>query len=140
MWKLYAEEYMSRCSISIETADHLSLRWLGPIPISCRIRQRCRQTQGSCNAAALSTPGRSSMLSRSSNGLDTPPGLMSGPAWRAGPSCVVSEVPGKGTEAPPWSDIVGMGAQKPEAPRVWELGPMQAVSQQAGPKNRNLQP
>ena len=48
----------------------------------------------------------------------TPPSLMSGPAWRAGPSCVVSEAPEKGPEVPPWSDIVGMGAQKLEAPRV----------------------
>ena len=54
----------------------------------------------------------------------TPPGLMSRPAWRAGPSCVVSEAPEKGPEAPPWSDIAGMGAQKPEAPRVWQLGLM----------------
>ena len=28
----------------------------------------------------------------------TPPGLMSEPAWRAGPSCVVSGAPGKGPE------------------------------------------
>ena len=48
----------------------------------------------------------------------TPPDLMSGPAWRAGPSYVVSEAPEKGPEVPPWSDITGMGAQKPEAPQV----------------------
>ena len=46
------------------------------------------------------------------------PGLMSGPAWRAGPSCVVSDALEKGPEVPPWSDIAGMGAQKPEAPPV----------------------
>ena len=48
----------------------------------------------------------------------TPPGLMSGPAWRAGPSCVVSEALEKGPEVPSWSDIAGTGTQKPEAPRV----------------------
>ena len=48
----------------------------------------------------------------------TPLGLMSGPPWRAGPSCVVSEAQEKGLKAPPWSDIAGMGAQKPEATRV----------------------
>ena len=53
----------------------------------------------------------------------TPPGLMSGPAWRAGPSCIISEAPEKGPEVPSWSDISGM----PKAPRVWQLGPMQAV-------------
>ena len=70
----------------------------------------------------------------------TPPGLMSEPAWRAGTSCVISEAPEKGPEVPPWSDIAGMGAQKLEAPRVWQLGPMQAVSQQAGLENGHLQP
>ena len=69
----------------------------------------------------------------------TPPGLMSGPAWRVGPSRVISEAPEKGPEVPPWSDIAGMGAQKPEAPRVWQLGLMQAVSLQAGPENEHLQ-
>ena len=39
----------------------------------------------------------------------TPPGLMSGLAWREGPSCVVSEAPEKGSEAPSWSDIAGTG-------------------------------
>ena len=48
----------------------------------------------------------------------TPPGLMSGPAWRAGPSCVVSDALEKGPEVPPWSYITGMGAQKLEAPPV----------------------
>ena len=50
--------------------------------------------------------------------LKTPPGRMSGLAWRAGPSCVVSEAPEKGPEVPPWSDITGTGAQKLEAPRM----------------------
>ena len=48
----------------------------------------------------------------------TPLDLMSGLAWRAGPSCVVSEAPEKGPEVLPWYDIVGTGAQKPEAPWV----------------------
>ena len=50
--------------------------------------------------------------------LKTPPGMMSGPAWRVGPSCVVFEAPEKGPEVPSWSDIAGMGAKKPEAPWV----------------------
>ena len=50
--------------------------------------------------------------------LKTPPGLMSGPSWKAGPSYVTSDVLEKGPEVPPWSDITGMGAQKPEAPPV----------------------
>ena len=54
----------------------------------------------------------------------THPGLMSGPAWRARPSCMVSEALEKGSEVPPWSDFAGMGAQKPEAPPVLQLGPM----------------
>ena len=70
----------------------------------------------------------------------TPPGLMFEPAWRAGPSCVFSEAPEKGPEVPPWSNTAGMGAQMPEAPRVWQLGPMQAVYLQAGPENGHLQP
>ena len=70
----------------------------------------------------------------------TPPGMMSGLAWRAGPSCIISEAPEKGPEAPPWSNFVGMGAQKPETPRVWQLGSMQAVSLQAGSENGHLQP
>ena len=48
----------------------------------------------------------------------TPPGLMSGPAWRAGPSCIVSDVLEKGPEVLPWSDIVWKGAQKPEPPLI----------------------
>ena len=48
----------------------------------------------------------------------TPPGLMSGPSWRVGPSCIVSDVLEKGPEVPPWSDIAGIGAQKPEPPLI----------------------
>ena len=70
----------------------------------------------------------------------TPPGLMSGPTWRVGPSCVVSEAQEKGLEVISWSDIIGMGAQMPEAPRVWQLGPMQAVHLQTGPENGHLWP
>ena len=65
----------------------------------------------------------------------TPSGLMSGPAWRAGPFCVVFEAPEKGPEVLSWSDITGMGAQMPEAPRVWQLGLMQAVYLYTGPEN-----
>ena len=50
----------------------------------------------------------------------TPQGLMSGPAWRVGPSYVVSKPSGKGPEVPSSSDISGI----PEAPQVWLLGPM----------------
>ena len=70
----------------------------------------------------------------------TPPGLMSGPAWRAGPSSTVSDALGKGREAPPGSDIIGMGAQKPNPPLVQQQGPMQVVSLQAGPESEHLQP
>ena len=70
----------------------------------------------------------------------TPPGLMFGPSWRAGPSGVVSGVLEKGPEVPPGSDITGMGAQKPEPPLVQEQGPMQAVSLQEGPESEHLQP
>ena len=62
--------------------------------------------------------------------LKTPPGLMSGPSY------VVSEAPKKGNEVPSWSDIAGM----PEDPRVWQLGPMQAVYLQVGQENGDLQP
>ena len=67
---------------------------------------------------------------------NTPPGLMSGPAWRVEPSCVISEALEKGPEVPFLSDIVGM----PEAPRVWQLGPMQAVYLQVDPTNGPLLP
>ena len=53
----------------------------------------------------------------------TPPSLMSGPAWRVGPSYVVSEALEKGPEVPSWYDNAGI----PEAPQVWLLGSMQAV-------------
>ena len=48
----------------------------------------------------------------------THPGLMSGPAWKVGPSDVVSDALGKGLEVPPESDIAGMGAQKLEPPLI----------------------
>ena len=41
----------------------------------------------------------------------------------------------KGPEVPSWSDIAGI----PEAPRIWQLGPMQAVYMQVGPENGHLQ-
>ena len=46
----------------------------------------------------------------------TPPGMMSGPAWKAGPSCIVSDALEKGLEVPHWSDIAWMGAPEPEPP------------------------
>ena len=55
--------------------------------------------------------------------LETPPGPMSSPVWRAGPSYVIFEAPEKGPEVPSWSNIFGI----PEAPQVWLLGPMQAM-------------
>ena len=61
----------------------------------------------------------------------TLPGLMSGPAWRAGPSCIVSKAPGKGPEVPSSSDISGI----PGAPQGRQLGPLQAAQLQAGPEN-----
>ena len=66
----------------------------------------------------------------------TPPGLMSGPAWRAGPSYVVFGAPGKGPEVPSSSDISGI----PEAPKGRQLGPLQAVYLYVGPKNGHGQP
>ena len=50
----------------------------------------------------------------------TPPGLMSGPAWRVGTSYVISEAPEKGPEVPSLSDI----SEILEAPQVWLLGKM----------------
>ena len=64
----------------------------------------------------------------------TPPSLMSGPAWRAGPSCVVSEASEKGPEVPSSSDIFGI----PEAPRGLLLGPLQAMYLYEGPENGHL--
>ena len=65
----------------------------------------------------------------------TPPGLISGPAWRVGPSCVVSEAPRKGPEVPSSSDTSGI----PEDPQGRKLGPLQAVYLYEGPKNGHLQ-
>ena len=65
----------------------------------------------------------------------TPPGLMSGSAWRAGPSCVVFEEPGKGPGVPSSSDTSGI----PEAPQGWQLGPLQAAYLSEDPKNGHLQ-
>ena len=58
----------------------------------------------------------------------THPALMSWPAWKAGPSDVVSDAHEKGPEVPPGSDITWMGAQKPEPPLKQKQGLMQAVS------------
>ena len=52
--------------------------------------------------------------------LEDSPGLMSGPAWRVKPSCVISEALEKGPEVSSSSDISGI----PGAPQVWLLGPM----------------
>ena len=49
----------------------------------------------------------------------TPPGLMSGLAWRAGPSYIVSEALGKGPGVPSSSNTSGI----PEAPQGRQLGP-----------------
>ena len=38
------------------------------------------------------------------------------PAWKAGPSGMVSDAQEKGTEVPPGYDIAWMGAQKHEPP------------------------
>ena len=65
----------------------------------------------------------------------TPPGLMSGPAWRARTSCVVSEAPGKGPEVPSLSDT----SEIPEAPQGRLLGPLQAMYLYEGPENGHLQ-
>ena len=61
----------------------------------------------------------------------TPPGLMSGLAWRAGPSYIVSEAPGKGPGVPSSSDTSGI----PKAPQGRKLGPLKATQLQAGPEN-----
>ena len=49
----------------------------------------------------------------------TPPGLMSGPAWRAETSCIISEAPGKGPGVLSSSDTSGI----PKAPPGLQLGP-----------------
>ena len=51
--------------------------------------------------------------------MRTPPVLMYGPAWRAGPSWIVFEGPGKGPGVPSWSGIFGT----PEAPQGLAQGP-----------------
>ena len=61
----------------------------------------------------------------------TLPGLMSGPAWRAGPLCIVSEALGKGPGVPSLSDISGI----PGAPQGRQLGQLQVAQLQAGPEN-----
>ena len=70
----------------------------------------------------------------------THPGLMSGPAWKAGPSGVVSNAQEKGGEVPPGSDIAWMGAQKPEPPQKQKQGLMQAMSLYPGPESEPLLP
>ena len=65
----------------------------------------------------------------------TPLSLMSGPAWRVGPSCVVSEAPGKGSGVPSSSDTSGI----PKAPQGWQPGPLQAVYLYEGLENGHLQ-
>ena len=73
-------------------------------------------------ARAMCSPQLGEVMARAKMSR-TPPGLMSGPAWRARPSCVVSEVLDKGPEVPFWSDISGI----PEASQGRQLGPLQAV-------------
>ena len=65
----------------------------------------------------------------------TPPGLMSRPAWRVGPSYVFSEAPGKGPGVPSSSDISGI----PEAPQGWQLGQMEVMYLHVGPENGHPQ-
>ena len=59
--------------------------------------------------------------------MTTHPGLMSEPAWKAGPSDVVSDAQEKGLEVPLGSGMAWMGAQKPEPPLKQKQGLMQAV-------------
>ena len=61
----------------------------------------------------------------------TPPGLMSGLAWRAWPSYVISEALGKGPGVPSSSGTTEI----PKAPPGWQLGPLQAAQLQAYPDN-----
>ena len=65
---------------------------------------------------------------------------MFGPAWKAGPSSVVSYAQEKGVEVPPGSDIAWMGAQKPEPPLKQKQGLMQVVSLYPGLESEQLQP
>ena len=68
--------------------------------------------------------------------LEDSPGLMSGPAWRAEPSCVFFGTPGKGPEVPSSSDISGI----PKAPQGRKLGPLQAMYMYVGSENGHVQP
>ena len=65
----------------------------------------------------------------------TPPGLMSELAWRAEPSCAVSEAPGKGVGVPSSSDTSGI----PEALQGRQMRSLQAVYLYEGPENGHLQ-
>ena len=65
----------------------------------------------------------------------TPPGLMPEPSWRAEPSCVVSEAPGKGAGVLSSSDTSGI----PEALQGWQMRSLEAVYLYEGPENGHLQ-
>ena len=65
----------------------------------------------------------------------TPPGLMSGLAWRAWPFYIVSKALGKGPGVPSSSDT----SVVPEAPLGWHMGPLQAAQLQAGPESGHEQ-
>ena len=58
-------------------------------------------------ARVMSSPQLGKVMARAEMSR-TPPGLMSEPARRVGPSCVVSKAPEKGPEVPPSSDISGI--------------------------------
>ena len=61
----------------------------------------------------------------------TPPGLMSGPAWRAESSYIISEALRKGPGVSSSSDTSGI----PGALQGRLLGPLQATHMQVGPEN-----
>ena len=84
---------------------------------------------------AMSSPQLGKVMARTEISR-TPPGLMSRPAWRAGPSYVVSRAPGKGPEVLSSSDISGIS----EASQGRQLGPLQAVYLYVGPENGHGQP
>ena len=65
----------------------------------------------------------------------TPLGLMSGLAWRAEPSYIVSEALGKGPGVPSSSDTSGI----PEAPPGRYLGTLQTAQLQAGSESGHEQ-
>ena len=65
----------------------------------------------------------------------TPPALMFGPAWRVGPSYIVSEALWKGPRVPSSSDTSGIH----EAPQGRHMGPLQAAQLQAGPESGHEQ-